>query len=299
MARTIKRGLDYFPFDIDFFQDIRIRKLIKYQSGKAVAVYAFLLCNIYRNGYYAEWDKELPFIISEQTGYTEAYIQEVIECCMNIGLFSKELFDSHHVLTSRGIQQRYLRICSSSRRSVRIKDYSLIDSETSAAPSPGSHPSTEKKPTQTEPQPPIKTNPQPSPSPQTYSMTPDREIAILAADSRWLQGVSTRYAISVDEIIGKLSEFSLTCSKNHTSLQDCKSHFCRWLAKQSPRPSSQPRKAIREDHQEQQVCDSAAQLRSYLKSRGLQEGTSLAALAASEAAASIDNPTIHPKLRKS
>ena len=75
MARTIKKGLDYFPFDVDFFQDIRIRKLIKYQGGKAVTVYALLLCTIYKNGYYAEWDKELPFIISEQSGYTEAYIQ--------------------------------------------------------------------------------------------------------------------------------------------------------------------------------------------------------------------------------
>ena len=93
MARTIKRGLDYFPFDVDFFQDIRIRKLIKYQGGKAVTVYALLLCTIYKNGYYAEWDKELPFIISEQSGYTEAYIQEVIDCCLNIGLLSKELFE--------------------------------------------------------------------------------------------------------------------------------------------------------------------------------------------------------------
>ena len=50
MARPNKEGLDYFPFDTNLFQDIRIRKLIKYQSGKAVTVYALLLCIIYKDG---------------------------------------------------------------------------------------------------------------------------------------------------------------------------------------------------------------------------------------------------------
>ena len=69
MARTFKKGLDYFPLDIDIFNDLKIRKLIKYQGGKAITVYALLLCNIYKSGYYMKWDKELPFICSELTGY--------------------------------------------------------------------------------------------------------------------------------------------------------------------------------------------------------------------------------------
>ena len=48
MGRAIKQGLEYFPFDIDFFQDIKIRKLIRYQGGKAITVYTLLLCIIYR-----------------------------------------------------------------------------------------------------------------------------------------------------------------------------------------------------------------------------------------------------------
>ena len=54
MARIAKSGLEYFPFDIDFFQDIRIRKFIKRQGGKAVTVYALLLCLIYKNGYFMQ-----------------------------------------------------------------------------------------------------------------------------------------------------------------------------------------------------------------------------------------------------
>ena len=89
MARTFKKGLDYFPLDIDIFNDLKIRKLIKYQGGKAITVYALLLCNIYKSGYYMKWDKELPFICSELTGFEEAYISEVIKNLPDTGLFSK------------------------------------------------------------------------------------------------------------------------------------------------------------------------------------------------------------------
>jgi hypothetical protein len=111
MSRPIKIGFDYFPFDVDFFSDIRIRKLTKSQGGKAVTVYALLLCLIYKNGYYIRWDKELPFIISEQTGYEEVYIREVVKYCRTIGLFSDEVFLSDNILTSKGIQNTQGRRC--------------------------------------------------------------------------------------------------------------------------------------------------------------------------------------------
>ena len=129
MARPNKIGLGYFPMDVDLFQDIRIRKLIKYQSGKAITVYALLLCLIYQRGYYMRWDEELPFIISEQTGFEEAYILEVIKSCMALGLFSKKLYDEEQVITSKGIQERYLYICKLLKRRVGITEYSLIDEE--------------------------------------------------------------------------------------------------------------------------------------------------------------------------
>lgn len=129
MGRNKKIGLDYFPFDIDFFQDLRIRKLIKYQGGKAVTVYALLLCNIYKQGYYMRWDEELPFFVSEQTSFEEAYIREVIKCCLVIGLFSKELYDSEKILTSKGIQERYQKICDLCRRNNEIYEYNIISSE--------------------------------------------------------------------------------------------------------------------------------------------------------------------------
>ncbi len=129
MGRNIKEGLDYFPFEVDFFTDIKVRKLIKHQGGKAITVYALLLCLIYKSGYYLRWDEELPFIISEQTGFEEVYILEVIKSCLTLGLFSKELYNSKHILTSKGIQERYIHICNTLKRKVKISPEIAISSE--------------------------------------------------------------------------------------------------------------------------------------------------------------------------
>lgn len=232
MARTIKKGLDYFPFDVDLFQDIRIRKLIKYQGGKAVTVYTLLLCTIYRNGYYAMWDKELPFILSEISGYTEAYILEVIECCMNIGLFSKELFESAKVLSSRGIQERYRKICSASRRNAPINEHSLLDKDENADTANQSKPQRAYAPPQKEkPQ-------QPQPIPQEpvtaiYNKTIEQEVTDMKSDNAWMKSICNRRSISPEQLMAYIDDFSLQCSKSHTSFRDAKSHFHRWLVKQN------------------------------------------------------------------
>lgn len=129
MARIAKSGLEYFPFDIDFFQDIKIRKLIKRQGGKAVTVYALLLCLIYKNGYFMQWDYELPFIGSEISGFDEAYVSEVINTCLALGLFDKNLYETEQVLTSKGIQVRYCNIQRLNKRMSRIDKYSLLVDE--------------------------------------------------------------------------------------------------------------------------------------------------------------------------
>lgn len=116
MARPIKRGLDYFSLDVTFYRDIKIRKLIRHKGCDALSVYTILLCLIYDNGYYIEYDSDLPFIIFEIIDLQEDTITDIIRYCVDIGLFDKRLFEEEGVLTSSGIQARYLSICSLSRR---------------------------------------------------------------------------------------------------------------------------------------------------------------------------------------
>ncbi len=128
MGRQIHTGLDYFPFEKGFFNDIKVRKLIKYQGGRAALVYIDLLCRIYGDrGYYILWDEELPFIISDDlgSGYDEGYVLEVIKTCVTIGLFDECLFQSG-VISSAAIQSRYKKACETSKRKATIGLYNLL-----------------------------------------------------------------------------------------------------------------------------------------------------------------------------
>lgn len=116
MARPMKKGLDYFSLDVSFYRDIKLRKLVRRKGGSALTVYTILLCIIYENGYYLEWDDDLPFVISEATDFEEDKITDIINYCIEVGLFDQELYKNEHVLTSHGIQERYKSACSMTKR---------------------------------------------------------------------------------------------------------------------------------------------------------------------------------------
>lgn len=118
MARPRKKGLDYFTNDVSFYQDIKIRKLIRHNGIQAVAVYHILLCQIYSVGYYLEWDDDIPFIISELSGLEEDEIVRHLNYCTEVGLFDKTLFEGSHILTSSSIQSRYIEISVAAKRKI-------------------------------------------------------------------------------------------------------------------------------------------------------------------------------------
>ena len=118
MARPKKQGLEYFTKNVNFYQDIKIRKLIRHKGIQAVSVYDILLCQIYAVGYYLEWDDDLPFVIAEVSNLQEDTIIDVINYALSIGLFDQTMFDNHKVLTSYGIQERYFNICTLAKRKI-------------------------------------------------------------------------------------------------------------------------------------------------------------------------------------
>ena len=130
MARPRKKGLDYFTNDVNFYQDVRIRKLIHRKGIQAVSVYHVILCKIYSEGYYIRWDEDFPFIIHEICCLDEDVIQDVILYCTEIGLFSKVMFENYQVLTSKGIQKRYFAINGMMKRKMESTfEYSLLLTE--------------------------------------------------------------------------------------------------------------------------------------------------------------------------
>ena len=131
MARPIKEGVDYWPFDVDLLQDRKFR-LIRSEFGIKGAYIAIELINlVYReHGYYANFGEEDCLLMSEGVGggCKPDFIMEVVQGCCRRSLFDAGVYDAFGVLTSRGIQRRYLKIVSKNRADVRlIKDYWLLN----------------------------------------------------------------------------------------------------------------------------------------------------------------------------
>lgn len=111
-----KQGLNYYTIDTDRYQDIRIKRLKKNLGGLGVAVYDYILCEIYRvRGYFFEWDEDTLFDIAEYWGVKESLVQEIVKYCGAVGLFDKELL-SRGIVTSESIQKRYLDMCARAKR---------------------------------------------------------------------------------------------------------------------------------------------------------------------------------------
>ena len=122
MARPRKDGLDYYPMDVNFLGDIKVKKVIRSHGIQAVAVILHLLGTVYRdNGYYATYDDDLLFITADELNLEESYVKNVVEKLLEVEFFSKEQAEKNKVLTSIGIQERY-RKATERRISVNIND---------------------------------------------------------------------------------------------------------------------------------------------------------------------------------
>ena len=125
MARPPKVGLDYFPLDVNFLNDLKTKKIVRSYGASAVAVALNVFINIYRdNGYYAECDDDFIFLIADELKLDEEYTKNVIKKMVEVDFFDKNLYENHKILTSIGIQNRY--VLASGRR-VRTKINEVYD----------------------------------------------------------------------------------------------------------------------------------------------------------------------------
>lgn len=128
MARPRKDGLDYFPVDVNILSDIKTKKLIRGYGTETITILIYLLSAIYRdNGYYLQYDDDLNFIIADEFNFEENFVEKVISKMVEVDFFNKEMFEQHKILTSAGIQKRYLK-ASERRVSVNIlSTYCLVN----------------------------------------------------------------------------------------------------------------------------------------------------------------------------
>ncbi|WP_288551708.1 Lin1244/Lin1753 domain-containing protein [uncultured Enterococcus sp.] len=129
MARPTKKGLDYFPLDVDFLSDLKVRRIIKACGKEAVHILVALLANIYRDeGYYVLWDDDLAFLVADEVGTKEGTVEELVKKAVQVKFFDKDIFDKYSVLTSKGIQSRYI-LATKERKKVELEYKYLMTNE--------------------------------------------------------------------------------------------------------------------------------------------------------------------------
>ena len=107
MARRKQEGNRFFRLDVDFFSDKKIKILKARYGADGITLYMYLLCEIYKSGYYLKIDDDFEFIVSDDLNMDSNKVKQVLNFLLERSLFDNTLFQSDKVLTSAGIQRRY------------------------------------------------------------------------------------------------------------------------------------------------------------------------------------------------
>ena len=135
MARPRKDGLDYFPLDVNFLSDLKIKKIIRTYGAQAVAVVMSVLTMVYRdNGYFATYDDDLVFIIADELKLEDGYVKDVIEKMIEVEFLDKKQKEENKILTSIGIQERYLKACERRVKTTLNATYNLLNDSSNELP---------------------------------------------------------------------------------------------------------------------------------------------------------------------
>lgn len=126
MARPTKKGVDQLLLDVGIFGDSKIRILLSRYHADGLGVYMYILCDVYKEGYYkaVEVWEDYIYVIADEIKASPDKVEQIITFMRNRGLLTvfkgedvKKTgcgFDA--VITSHGIQKRYATIMKSYRR---------------------------------------------------------------------------------------------------------------------------------------------------------------------------------------
>lgn len=145
-GRPAKVGLDYFELDCHMEEKV---ELIEAEFGlKGFAIIVKLYQSIYSGfGYYCEWTPDISLLwarrlgvshsgdsgnldtadkTSSLPGFPNNLINNVVAASIKRNIFSEKLFNQYHILTSEGVQKRYLNATSKREKVEMKKEYLLL-----------------------------------------------------------------------------------------------------------------------------------------------------------------------------
>lgn len=126
MARPQKAGLEYFPLDVDMANDERVEFLEAKYGVEGFGTLIHLLSAIYRNGYYLPWGEIQIYTTAKRINLPVTHLTNIVNLCITIGLFDVYLWETYGVLTSHGIQARYIKACDYRKKIKMVREFCLI-----------------------------------------------------------------------------------------------------------------------------------------------------------------------------
>ena len=134
MARPTSRGVDYFPLDVGFISDIKVKKIMMSCGPQSIAVLIYILSTIYKEeGYFMRATDDETSLIAFDTMLTNDYIKEVIQKSCEVDFFSLNMFKKYKILTSIGVQNRYLKITERRKNNSIEQSYCLHSADNNPA----------------------------------------------------------------------------------------------------------------------------------------------------------------------
>lgn len=229
MARQQKEGLEYFSFDVDFFDDEKIGAISGEFGIKGEITAIKLLCAVYRNGYFAVWNEPLKMkLLKSLPGISPELLEQIVNRLVRWGFFASSCFNSDKILTSEGIQKRYFNAIK--RRKTKDEyPYLLINVYNNpinvCKNEVNVYKSTQRKEKEINNTPII-------PLSDEYISLDDLKTIIIENEQVWYERIAMKNHLDRDKIIGRINDFFdylAGIGETDKSVKDFKSHFYRWL----------------------------------------------------------------------
>ena len=126
MARPHKQGIDYFSLDV-----ILDDKFELFEAEFGLQGFGFIIKlfqKIYEaNGYYYKWSEDEKLLFSKRVNVDLNLINDYINSALKREIFCQNIYEKYNILTSKGIQKRFLEASKRRKRIEIIKEYFLID----------------------------------------------------------------------------------------------------------------------------------------------------------------------------
>jgi len=126
MARPTKQGIDYFPVDSQFDNQINLYAIENKDIGLNILLKLWQMI-YFDEGYYIYRHKDLGLLLLQWVSVDINRVNACINNAIERNIFDKCLHKRHGILTSRAIQKRYFDAAKRKKRVEVIKEFLLID----------------------------------------------------------------------------------------------------------------------------------------------------------------------------